>query len=93
MSLVEIETVNGGALISFCPGRPWAEYRAFRRDFPKAKPAANWRWFVPGPTAVRRVEKWRLAREQAAAEAARRTRREAQDREWDAAAPAATGAL
>ena len=82
-----VTPIAKGALVQFPPGRPWAVYRAFRHDFPKARAAANWAWFVPGPTAAQRVTRWQAEKARAAAAAARQARRDAADREWEAAAP------
>lgn len=81
-----------GALVQFPPGRPWSFYRAFREYFPKARPAANWSWFVPGSTAARRVTRWQAERAGHAIAATRQARQEAADREWEAAAPPAGAA-
>jgi hypothetical protein len=82
-----VSPVDGGVIVRFPPGRPYRLYRAFRGHFPKARPVENWGWFVPGPTAARRVTLWQTRAREDAAAAARAARRAAQDLEWEAAAP------
>lgn len=87
--LLDISPAEGGAIVAFHPCRPWALFRQFRAQFPKAKPVANWRWFVPGRTAAARVAKWQAEQQDRELVAARRERAARADREWDAAAPEA----